>query len=101
MEDNVFRTPIAEQIWDQKYRLKLFDGTPVDETVQDTWRRIAKALAEAEDNPDEWEEEFYKALESFKFIPAGRINAGRILRQSEDRENWWCLVLQRSCKCNG
>ena len=76
--ENIFRTPIAEQIWDQKYRLKLFDGTPVDLTVQDTWRRIAKALAQAE-QPEErqhWEDQFYGALESFKFIPAGRINAG-------------------------
>lgn len=75
---NVFRTPIAEQIWDQKYRLKEFDGTPVDETVQDTWERIADALAEAEEPwmRELYAEEFYQVLSDFKFIPAGRINAG-------------------------
>lgn len=72
----VFRTPIAEQVWNSKYRLKSYDGTPIDVTVQDTWRRVAKALASVEKDKEYWEEEFYKTLESFKFIPAGRINAG-------------------------
>jgi ribonucleoside-diphosphate reductase alpha chain len=73
---NVFRSPIAEQMWDMKYRYKEYDGTPLDLTVQDTWTRIAKHLAEPEDDTAHWEERFYEALESFKFIPAGRINAG-------------------------
>jgi len=73
---NVFRSPIAEQMWDMKYRLKEYDGTPIDLTVQDTWKRIADHLASAEDDPEQWSEAFYEALESFKFIPAGRINAG-------------------------
>jgi len=73
---NIFRNPIAEEMWDKKYRLKMYDGTPIDLTVHDTWSRVAKTLASAEKNPSEWEEHFYQALESFKFIPAGRINAG-------------------------
>ena len=73
---NVFRSPIAEQMWDMKYRLKKYDGTPIDLTVQDTWERIAKSLASVEQNPEHWSKVFYEALESFKFIPAGRINAG-------------------------
>jgi len=73
---NVFRTPIAEQMWDMKYRFKEYDGTPIDLTVHDTWGRISKHLASCEDHPDYWAEAFYEALESFKFIPAGRINAG-------------------------
>lgn len=73
---NIFRSPIAEQMWDMKYRLKKYDGTPIDLTVQDTWGRVAKSLASVEKNPVYWEQQFYKALESFKFLPAGRINAG-------------------------
>lgn len=73
---NIFRSPIAEQMWDMKYRLKEYDGTPIDLTVHDTWDRISKALAAKEENPEYWAKEFYKALESFKFLPAGRINAG-------------------------
>ena len=71
-----FAAPIAEQIWDMKYRFKEADGTPLDGTVEDTWRRIAGALAVVEKDADHWENEFYSALEDFKFLPAGRITAG-------------------------
>ncbi|GAA4227934.1 ribonucleoside-diphosphate reductase alpha chain [Sagittula marina] len=71
-----FAAPIAEQIWDMKYRLKEADGTPLDTTVEDTWRRIARALAQAESDPEVWEKRFYAALEDFKYLPAGRITAG-------------------------
>ncbi len=71
-----FTVPIAEQIWDMKYRLKAADGTPVDVTVEDTWRRIARATAAVEAEPAAWEETFYAALEDFRFLPAGRITAG-------------------------
>ena len=71
-----FAAPIAEQIWDMKYRFKHADGTPIDQTVEDTWRRIARDLARAESDPATWEGRFYAALEDFKFLPAGRITAG-------------------------
>ena len=71
-----FTAPIAEQIWDMKYRFKDADGQPNDKTVEDTWKRIAGALAEVEDKPKVWEEKFYGALEDFKYLPAGRITAG-------------------------
>ncbi|QPM90622.1 adenosylcobalamin-dependent ribonucleoside-diphosphate reductase [Pseudooceanicola algae] len=71
-----FAAPIAEQVWDMKYRLKEADGTPIDRSVEDSWRRIARALAVVEKDPAHWEEQFYGALEDFKFLPAGRITAG-------------------------
>jgi ribonucleoside-diphosphate reductase alpha chain len=71
-----FDTPIAEAIWDMKYRFREADGTPIDGSVEDTWRRIARALAEVEAEPARWEDEFYAALDGFKFLPAGRITAG-------------------------
>ena len=71
-----FAAPIAEQIWDMKYRFKKADGTPVDGTVEDSWRRIARALAVVEKDPALWEGRFYAALEDFKYLPAGRITAG-------------------------
>lgn len=71
-----FAAPIAEQIWDMKYRLKDADGKTIDTTVEDTWRRIARDLARVEKDSDAWEEKFYGALEDFKFLPAGRITAG-------------------------
>ncbi len=71
-----FAAPIAEQIWDMKYRLKAADGTALDVTIEDTWRRIARSLASVETDKDVWEERFYGALEDFQFLPAGRIVAG-------------------------
>ncbi|WP_374467894.1 adenosylcobalamin-dependent ribonucleoside-diphosphate reductase [Ferrovibrio sp.] len=68
--------PISQQIWDMKYRFKGPDGNPLDLAIPDTWRRIAKALAEAEKDPAQWEQDFYAALEDFRFLPAGRIVAG-------------------------
>ncbi len=69
---------ISQQIWDMKYRLKGLDGSPIDSTIEASWRRVAKALAAAE-APEAragWETAFYGALEDFKFLPAGRILAG-------------------------
>jgi ribonucleoside-diphosphate reductase alpha chain len=67
---------ISQQIWDMKYRLKSADGTPVDKTLEDSWRRIAGALAVSEADAPGWTDRFYSALEDFKFLPAGRIVAG-------------------------
>jgi len=68
---------IATQIWDKKYRLKEADGTPLDETIQDTWFRIARALALPEKTgAGQYTQEFYNALEDYKFLTAGRITAG-------------------------
>ncbi|MEM9126568.1 MAG: ribonucleotide reductase N-terminal alpha domain-containing protein, partial [Pseudomonadota bacterium] len=71
-----FAAPIAEQIWDMKYRFKKADGTPIDQTVEDSWRRIARDLAGVEKDPAQWEDKFFHALEDFKYLPAGRITAG-------------------------
>ncbi|MEM9716923.1 MAG: adenosylcobalamin-dependent ribonucleoside-diphosphate reductase, partial [Pseudomonadota bacterium] len=71
-----FAMPISEQIWDMKYRLKDEAGIVIDETVEDSWRRVAGALASVEEEPSKWEPIFYEALSDFKFLPAGRILAG-------------------------
>lgn len=70
--------PIAEQIWDMKYRLHAEDGTPLDRTVADTWTRVATALAEAEKPEDRahWTARFREAMDGYRFLPAGRIIAG-------------------------
>ncbi len=73
---HAFQAPIAQQIWDMKYRFKTADGEPLDLSVQDSWRRVAKALAKAEAKPEMWEERFFDALNDFRFLPAGRILAG-------------------------
>ena len=67
---------ISQQIWDMKYRLKTPEGGAVDRTIEDTWQRVATALAAPEREPAVWAERFYEALSDFKFLPAGRVVAG-------------------------
>jgi ribonucleoside-diphosphate reductase alpha chain len=67
---------ISQQIWDMKYRLKGPSGEPIDKTIEDTWRRVATALAAPERAPAVWAERFYSAMSDFKFLPAGRVVAG-------------------------
>lgn len=59
-------------IWETKYQLKGKDGIPIDLNVDDTYKRVAKALASVELNPEEWEDKFHWALCNGA-IPAGRI----------------------------
>jgi len=66
-------------IWDKKYRLKSKDGKVLDETMDDTYRRVARAIADVEPaaKREQWYEAFLWALQHGA-IPAGRIisNAG-------------------------
>src|SRR6266446_4558684 len=68
-------------IWDKKYRLTAKDGTPIDKTMDDTYKRVARAIAdvEREDVREQWYERFLWALRRGA-IPAGRIisNAGAL-----------------------
>jgi ribonucleoside-diphosphate reductase alpha chain len=74
MPDAELRTPISCHVWETKYRFR-GDGRGADDTIEDTWRRIARALASVEQSPH-WEAEFYGALNGFQFLPGGRIQAG-------------------------
>jgi len=72
--------PASLDIWDKKYRLKSKDGDNVDQTIEDTYERVARALADVEETPElkeRWYNEFVWALKNGA-IPAGRItsNAG-------------------------
>ncbi len=71
-------SPIAQQVWDMKYRLKTAAGAPVDKTVEDTWERVAKSVAAAEPEASRavWAERFAAILAGYRFLPAGRILAG-------------------------
>ncbi|HUX74203.1 MAG TPA: adenosylcobalamin-dependent ribonucleoside-diphosphate reductase [Steroidobacteraceae bacterium] len=66
-------------IWDKKYRLTAKDGSALDESMDDTYKRVARALAdvESEESRAEWYESFLWALRHGA-IPAGRVtsNAG-------------------------
>jgi ribonucleoside-diphosphate reductase alpha chain len=68
-------------IWDKKYRLSAKDGEPIDRSMDDTYKRVARALAnvERDDIRERWYESFLWALRHGA-IPAGRVtsNAGAL-----------------------
>jgi ribonucleoside-diphosphate reductase alpha chain len=68
-------------IWDKKYRLCAKDGSPIDHSMDDTYKRVARALAdvESEELRTQWYESFLWALRQGA-IPAGRVtsNAGAL-----------------------
>ncbi|MGD8570078.1 MAG: adenosylcobalamin-dependent ribonucleoside-diphosphate reductase [Gammaproteobacteria bacterium] len=79
VEDIPFQTASMD-IWDKKYRLKKKDGEIIDKTIDDTYQRVAKTLADVEETDAkkaEWRDKFLWALRHGA-IPAGRIvsNAG-------------------------
>src|SRR5437660_8129008 len=71
----------SRDIWDKKYRLTAKDGAPIDKTMDDTYQRVARALADVEKDEvrEHWYERFLWALRRGA-IPAGRVisNAGAL-----------------------
>src|SRR6476661_7497056 len=72
---------ISQQIWDMKYRLRgpangAIAGEAIDKTIEDTWHRVARACAIPEKDPAHWAQRFYRTMEDFRFLPAGRVIAG-------------------------
>lgn len=72
----ILNSTISRHIWQAKYRYQQ-NGEVIDNTIQDTWKRVARAIASAEDKDQgKWENIFYEQLKGFKFLPGGRIIAG-------------------------
>ncbi len=73
-------TPLAEQIWRDKYRFAggLHAGAKPDETLDDTWRRVADAGAAVEPVAvrTQWADRYFEVMSALRFIPGGRIIAG-------------------------
>ena len=76
MSTDPFTTPISRLIWETKYRWR--DGEVIhDRTLEDSWRRMARALAAVEPaDKTGWEQRFFDILHGFRFLPGGRIQAG-------------------------
>lgn len=73
--NTIFQDIFSEEIWNLTYK----DHN--DNSVDDTFRRVAKAIASVEETEElktTWEENFYDMLTNFKGVPGGRIlsNAG-------------------------
>ena len=79
---NIPFQPASLDIWEKKYRLCAKDGEIIDQDIDETYARVARALADVEVSDElkqEWEEKFLWALRHGA-IPAGRItsNAGAL-----------------------
>jgi len=72
-----FQQRISEFVWENKYRYRIGHQI-IDRTLEDTWARIAKAIAKAEKETQQKkvEQQFFDLLKEFKFLPGGRILAG-------------------------
>jgi len=77
-KEEMFIQNISHEVWggaSGKYRLRDEEGNPIDQTPEDTCRRVAAGLAAVEKNPEEWENRFAQLLLSGKFAGGGRIMA--------------------------
>lgn len=72
-----FSQPIAETIWDIKYRYHRH-GRPMETDIEQTWQRVAAAAVQPEKAQQRhyWRQQFLNSLIDFTFLPGGRILAG-------------------------
>ncbi len=70
---------LRARVFLDKYALRDLKGNLLEKTPPEMWRRIARVIASAEENPKKrelWEKNFYWLLEDFRFVPGGRIMFG-------------------------
>ena len=67
---------LSRRVWESRYRHAPVSGAP-ERSVADSWDRVARSLAACEPvHRPQYEAEFRRVLDDFKFLPAGRILAG-------------------------
>ena len=72
----MFLSDVSRHVWETKYRCR-DDARNPDHSIEDSWRRVARALGKVEGGAQSlWEERFFALLEDFRFLPGGRIQAG-------------------------
>ncbi len=71
-------TGLRKTVFLDRYALKDETGKPVEQSPQETWKRVSHAIATVEDKKVQkvWEDTFYSAMQDFTFVPGGRILSG-------------------------
>lgn len=71
-------TGIRQKVFLDRYALRDKDGNLTESTPEQMWKRVAWGISQNEKKRDQkhWESEFYRVMEDFKFVPAGRILSG-------------------------
>jgi ribonucleoside-diphosphate reductase alpha chain len=67
---------VRAKVFLDRYSLKDPEGKPIEQTPEQMWRRVARGIAAVEPTPAlraYWEEQFYQALQDFRFVPGGRV----------------------------
>ena len=67
-------SPLAKFVWETRYRLHTPGAT--ERSIEDSWERVAAAVASIEREPHRWAQAFIEILRDFRFLPGGRILAG-------------------------
>lgn len=69
---------VREKVFLDRYALKAEDGSLIEHTPEEMWRRVANGVSQTEKKKSRelWESEFYRVMEDFKFVPGGRILSG-------------------------
>ncbi|MGD8419416.1 MAG: adenosylcobalamin-dependent ribonucleoside-diphosphate reductase [Gammaproteobacteria bacterium] len=76
MKTDPFETGISRRVWQSRYRLQ-GEGMSAEESITDSWRRLARTLAAGQQgDAGAREERFFSLLSDFRFLPGGRILAG-------------------------
>lgn len=86
-----FYENISKHVWESKYQYR-HKGHIYDVSIEDTWHRVANALAKIESKDyNFWQKQYLDVLENFKFLPGGRILAGAGTQQRVTLFN--CFVM--------
>jgi ribonucleoside-diphosphate reductase alpha chain len=86
-----FNNDVSRDIWQRKYRYRE-NGEILDASIEQTWSRVAAAVASVEaSGADRWSERFFDLLKGFRFLPGGRILAGAGTRHEVTLFN--CFVM--------
>ncbi len=69
---------LRQKVFLDRYALKEKDGSLLENTPEEMWKRVAWGIAQAElpKNRQPWEKKFYEVMKDFKFVPGGRILSG-------------------------
>jgi len=80
---------LAQFIWQTRYRDD--DASPAENSISDTWSRVARSAAAIERDPATWSGRFHELLQDYRFLPGGRILAGAGTRRQVTLFN--CFVM--------
>lgn len=78
---------LQEHYWRDRYALRDSDGNTIEDSILDTWSRVASAIGDEEEQVAD----FYRVLYDFKFVPGGRILAGA--GAESDKTFYNCYVI--------